>query len=246
MSSSRRTPRHRFPAILSILTALLLLVGCAESGDDTRPLSAEESELLALTRFRNFDAGVREAMFAVTDSGTRYEVDAWVDFPAGTGYGTVTSPATGESSTLAWTSQGVATGAPSRPGAAPLPPPVDGWTSSSLVPQQSRLHAVLAVLITLGSDRPDNPVLLTQTDARWLREDTIAGADVTVFRGPSSDTVATADASGADGATAEVRYWVSADSTLHRLELSLGGGAEWVTVDLNDASDVAFDLTQLS
>ncbi|UFU06794.1 hypothetical protein [Ruania halotolerans] len=248
MSRGRRTRGVRIPAIVSAVIMFLLLGGCAGDGDDSRPLSTEEVELLALTRFRNFDAGVREVTFAVTDSGTRYEVDAWVDFPAGAGYGTVAIPGE-ESSTLAWTGQGVATGAPSPPGAAPLPPPADGWTSSSLAPEQSRLHAVLAVLISLGSDRPDNPVLLAQTDARWLREDSVAGTDVTVFRGPSSDTVetvATAEPPDTDGATAEVRYWVGADSTLHRLELALGGGAEWAVVDLVDAPDVTFDLSQLN
>ncbi len=229
-----------------MLLLALALTACA--GETTRPLTTAESELLALTRFRNFDAGVRSVSFAVTDAGTRYEVDAWVDFPAGTGYGTVQLPDAEESALLAWTSQGVATAATAAAGPAPLPPPTQGWTSSELLPGQSRLHAVLAVLLTLGNDRPDNAVLLAQTDAQWLREDTVTGTDVTVFRGPSSDAPAGAgipappglDESGA----AEVRYWVAEDGLLHRLEVTLGGGQDAVVIDLDNA-DVTVDLSQL-
>ncbi|QOR71015.1 hypothetical protein IM660_01480 [Ruania alkalisoli] len=233
-----------------MLLLVLALTACA--GETTRPLTTAESELLALTRFRNFDAGVRSVSFAVTDAGTRYEIDAWVDFQAGAGYGTVQLPDAEESALLAWTSQGVATAATAPTGPAPLPPPTQGWTSSELLPGQSRLHAVLAVLLSLGSDRPDNPVLLAQTDARWLREDSVAGTAVTVFRGPSSDapagagsTTGTPAPSGPDeSGAAEVRYWVADDGVLHRLEVSLGGDQDAVVIDLDDA-DVTFDLSQL-
>ncbi|MFT4157678.1 MAG: hypothetical protein QM630_07110 [Microbacterium sp.] len=211
-----------------------------------RALTSDEAERLALVRFRNFDAGVRAVATSVVDAGVSYAISGWVDFASQLGYGRI--EAAGEQSLLAWSMVGVAT-APLPTGVteAPLPPPTvesvdSGWISSSLAPDASRLHALLALIISVSSDRPDNPLLLQQTDARWLRSDEIDGVRVDVYAGPTSDTVYD-PASGEpdDGSAATVRYWVDSGGLLVRLEAHLGGSGEWSTVDFAEAeSNVQF------
>jgi hypothetical protein len=200
-----------------------------------------------VVRFHNNEAGVRSVSFAVDDKDEHYRVEGWVDFKAGLGYATV-SDQSGAAQLIAWTATAIsaypevdATATP------PLPPPGLGgtssqWTTSDLAPDSSRLHAALALLIQAGSDRPDNPQLLQQTDARWLRTDTVGQTPVDVVAGPTSDqpyepsTATTAP----DGSDASTRYWFDADNLLLRLEVRLGGSGDWTVVDFADAPGVSF------
>ena len=123
---------------------------------------------------------------------------------------------------------------------ATLPIPVDGWASGPLDPANSSFTNILSVIGALGSDRPENPLLLRQSDAAWLRSDTIGDLAVDVFAGPSS---ATGD--GQPGATAEPgdpqtapRYWLDDTGLMHRVELRLGGSSAWTTVDFGSADGV--------
>ncbi|MBZ2196749.1 hypothetical protein [Occultella gossypii] len=218
------------------------------AGAGPRPLTSEEAERLAVARFRNYDDGVREVSFEVTDSGVTYAVDAWVDWVNHVGYGAVADAAGSESLLLAWTPSGLST-YPWTPGEpAPLPAPglagaaAQEWTSSELAPDASRLHTLLALVVDLGADRPDNALLLSQTDARWLRVDDVDGVSVDVIAGPTADVVydpATSTAAG-DGSDATVRYWVTDDGTILRLEVRLGGAGEWTPVEFGPAADVEF------
>ncbi|MEE6283100.1 hypothetical protein [Georgenia sp. MJ170] len=212
-----------------------------------RPLTTDESQRLAAMRFQNFDAGARAIETEVTDSGTRYTVTGWVDFTAELGYGRIEGAASG-ASLLAWTHAGISTydGVPAD-GSVPLPPPgtadgAQGWTSSTLEPDASRLHALLAVVLHVGSERPDNPLLLQQTDARWLRTDTLDGLTLDVMSAPTADVVYVPETSTAagDGSDSPLRYWLDESGTLHRMEVRLGGAGEWTTVDLADADGVSF------
>ena len=234
--STRLGQLRRVAVALAALFALTMVTGC-QADAEPRPLTAEEAQVLAQTRLRNDVAGVRQASFSVTDQSLTYEITAWIDFPAKIGYGTATSPDTDEVLSLAWSDSWIA----SQPGVAgqmpPIPPTAEGWNVSALLPEQSRLHAILAVLLTLGSGQPDNPLLLAQTDARWIREDTVFDTPVTVFRGPSSDEVDTGDPS-AEG-TGPL-YWVTEDGTLLRMETVLGGSGELVVVEFTDADQVPF------
>jgi hypothetical protein len=120
---------------------------------------------------------------------------------------------------------------------AALPLPEDGWQIESLDPTASVVQNLFAVALSLGSDRPDNPTLLQQSDARWLRTDTIGDTAVDVITGPTSDgpAVGTPDA---DAAT--VRYWIDERGRLLRVELRQqgGDGDDWIQLDLGDKSDV--------
>lgn len=210
-----------------------------------RPLTTDEAQGLATMRFQNYAAGVRTVRFEVRDAGRTYAVDGWVDFAAHLGYAAVRETSSGETGLLAWTPQTVATfdgAAASDDGTPPLPPPAldaAGWTTSELAPDRSRLHALLAVLVGLGNDRPDNPVLLQQSDARWLREDSVDGEPVQVLAGPTSDDVSAQDPA-ADSSAATVRYWVDESWRIVRLEARLGGGGDWTVADLGPAEGVEF------
>lgn len=243
-----------------LIAGLLLLAGCsgdAESdpgptSEGPRPLTSEESERLAVARFRNFDDGVRSVAFSVTDSGATYAVDGWLDFVSGLGYGAISGEESTETLLLAWTHSAL-TSRPWQVGEpAPLPPPDPSgsdqdWTSSELSPEESRLHALLAIVVSMGSDRPDNALLLSQTDARWLRTDEVDGVAVDVITGPTADVPYDPETSTAagDGSDATLRYWVDADGLIHRLEVRLGGAGEWTAVEFGPADDIEFADTFL-
>lgn len=218
-----------------------------------RPLNAEESQRLSLMRFTNFRTGVRTVRFDLADTGSHYVVTGWVDFTAGFGYTTVLEGRPGAEAPfalVAWDAATISSHAPAGDLVAPPLPPPDlatddqAWTSSPLSPDASRLHAAMATVLAAGNDRPDNPVLLQQTDARWLRADEADGVPVDVLAGPTSDHVYDpASGTPADGGDATVRYWIDHDGLLQRMELRLGGGAEWTVVEFGDAPGISFAET---
>ncbi|WP_053204435.1 hypothetical protein [Jiangella muralis] len=219
--------------------------GASESGDGPRPLTGDEAQRLSMMRYTNYTDGVRAVRFEVVDNGRTLTVDGWADFAQHVGYAQV-GEAGADPELVAWTLSGFTSHAPVGPadpdgGGPPLPPPDDAaWTSSALAPEQSRLHAVLALVFQAASDRPDNPLLLQQTDARWLRSDEVGGVAVDVVAGPTADRAYDpATATGAaDGSEATVRYWVDEQGRLLRLETRLGGAGDWTTVDFADAPGV--------
>ncbi len=209
-----------------------------------RPLTTDEAQRLAIMRFANFDARVRSIDFQVDDGGVQYTVDGWTDFEAGLGYATLRTD--GDRALIAWSAETIGSRAAvdeaQRP---PIPPPVSSvddpdWSTSTLSPSASRLHAALAIILETGHDRPDNPVLLQQTDARWLRSDEVDGEVVDVVAGPTSDHAYDPETSVGDGSDATVRYWVDRDGLLRRLETRLGGSADWTAIDFGDGADVQF------
>ena len=124
-----------------------------------------------------------------------------------------------------------------------LDPADQAWVSHPLDATSSRLDALLITLGGLGSDRPDNPVLLQQAGALWLRTDTVDGTPVTVFASPPTDkpldgtTKVTAD-------TSPLRLWVDAAALLRRAEIRLG--SDWVTVDFPDTPAPRLELPKES
>lgn len=214
--------------------ALALLTGCTAEAPSDRPLTTEEAQRLAITRFTNFDEGVREIVATVPGEQTLV-LTGWVDFAEHRGYVAVgsSSDAPGEYGLFAWTGDAIA----ARDGAVPsaeLPLPTDGWQVEAIDPAASVLQNLFVVAVSLGSDRPDNPTLLQQTDARWLRSDEVDGTAVDVISGPTSDEPASATASS-DAAT--VRYWIDERGRLLRLELRQPGGDNWTVLDLGDKAD---------
>lgn len=232
------TARIRTAALAAVL-ALSALAGCASNtGDDgPLPLTTEQAQALAVARFQNFDAGIREVVIEVGGSEA-VTLTGWVDFAAHEAYAAATDAATGAGlGLLRWTLDTVG----AYDGAVPaelLPPPQDGWSTGALDPAGSALTNAMALVLSLGADRPDNPQLLQQTDARFLRLDEIDGVEVLVIAGPSSDAVATA--SPVDGVET-TRYWITPTGRLLRFESRQSAATDaWTVMAFGD--DAAVDL----
>jgi len=210
-----------------------VLTACTAPADDAaRPVTTEESQVLASMRFHNFDAGTREVSFDIAAAGSDLSFTGWFDFAGHRGYGMLTDG--GSAALLAWNPAQI--GMQETTATAPaLPAPADGdWATAPLDASSSRLHALLAVFTSLGSDRPDNPLLLLQSGALWLGTDELDGAPVTVFAGPPGDEPLGAG----DTVDARARYWVDAGGLLLRADIRLGDDAEWTTARFGPADGV--------
>jgi hypothetical protein len=225
----------------------LVTGGCSPDATATvaeRPLSTEEAQLLAVARFKNFDAGTRSVSFEIRDAGHALSLEGWFDYATGIGFAALSDG--GEpNSLITWEEHVLAVHAPEGATAA-LPAPgvaetIDGsWRTGPLDPTASALHAALILVEELGSTRPENPLLLQQGGALWLREDSVAGATVAVFAGPTGLATASGSAS-ASPAASRVHYWVDSTGLLLRVEVLLG--ADWVTIDLGPGEDVSLGWT---
>lgn len=190
--------------------------GAAPSASGPRPLTTEEASALAMVRFRQFEAspvpvtmswpGSPEATFAAT-----------LDLRKHLGYGTFSTEADGsvlDRGFVAWDLQTLATAqVAGRPRKVPK---TDDWYRRAMSPDIPR-DIFLAVALNLGSDRPENPALLRQGSARFLRYDELDGDRVSVLEGPRP---AKAEDSG-DG-RGRLRYWLDGRGRFRRLEAYLG------------------------
>lgn len=231
LTTRARASRAGFGALLVI--ALAALGAC---GDDTaagpRPLTQAEAERLGVVRFRNYDAGVRSIDVTVpaTSDGPAVRLTGWADLATHSGYALAAEgPATVATVTgmVAWAADGVARlgvhGAPTgaAPGdAPPLPVPGEDWQVAPVTDDGTGLVEAVRVLQQLGSDRPENASLLMQSDAAWLRADTVGGTPVDVVVGPSP----TGSGGTASSLPVEqrVRYWLDATGVALRIDLPSG------------------------
>jgi hypothetical protein len=221
---------------LALAAAAAVLVGCtavpAPDADAARPVTDEESQTLALVRFNNFDAGARRMTATLEDRGHDLGLDGWVDYTTHTGLAVLSVDGAPDRE-VAWNGAYVATRPTTVGGAPDAPVDLDGWDATELDAQAAPLQALLIVLASLGADRPENPLLLQQGGALWLRNDSIGDRPVSVFAGPHDAAVV---AGAIDPDASSVRYWVDEDGLMLRVEVRLG--ATWATVDLGDAEGV--------
>ena len=206
------------------------LRGRTRPPDAARPVTEEESQTLALVRFNNFDAGARRMTATLDDRGHELTLDGWVDYTDPHGARTAqrrrrARPAAGLGRRLRRLPPDDLTGAPA------VPADLGGWDATALDAQATPLHALLIVLASLGADRPENPLLLQQGGALWLRDDTMGDRPVAVF------TVrATLPSSTVSSIRTRPRCATgsTADGLLMRVEVRLG--ATWATVDFGTPS----------
>ena len=221
-------------ALLGVL--LVALTGCAPAGP--RPVTADEAETLAIVRLMNFTEGTREVTSTVTENGAELQLSGWIDYVSHVGYVSVTGDGF-DPQALLWTEDriGITTAEPDENGLPPLPIlPLDdeAWTSRPLDAAGSPLDATLVALGNLGGDRPENPLLLQQTGALWLRDDSVGGVPVTVFAAPPSDVALEASAPPVAEDDSPLRLWVTDDGLALRVELR-GTDGVWTTIDYGDA-----------
>jgi hypothetical protein len=227
--------------VVAVVMALGLAVGIAAcTPESTAPgapggpvaLTGAQAERLAVARFRNFDAGTREISAELASSAGVIALTGWFDYENVTGYASVT---VGDASAgLVWWTHDVIATREVAVDSAVTPIPEDGWMSGPLVPSSTPLANALALAAGLGADRPENPQLLAQSDAAWLRSDEIDGTAVDVFLGPSSESATAAPVAASERA----RYWVDASGLLLRFEFPQATNGDPLVIDFGDAVSV--------
>jgi hypothetical protein len=234
--------------VAMLILGTLALTGCVGSPpDQTRRLNQSEAQLMAVTRFKNYNAGTRGIVATIRDGVDKWTVMGWYDYAHGVGYASLTnsgsSTAPAASAILLWSQHSLFSRNPEGLKGNTLPPlPAPNleevkkiWGSTSYQPQVYAPQAALLIIASLGFDRPENPLLLQQSDALWLREDHIGKTRVNVFAGPtntgpSTGTPAPAATGSPDAST--VRYWLDESGLMLRVEMRLGG-AGWSSVELH-------------
>ncbi|MFI6325314.1 hypothetical protein ACIBG8_47900 [Nonomuraea sp. NPDC050556] len=205
---------------IALAAAAVLLTACA--GVDSRPVTGDEANRLALVRLANHNE--RGAAFSTTlvDQGRELAIRGWVDWRRPMVYAAVNG------AMLVQAVPGALAELQQPAEVPPLPVPQGQWRARPLRPgpQGSPFDSFLAIMLGLAADRPDNPQLLLQQGAAWIGED----GELDGFRGPNS---------GRDGSRGGgIRYWIDRRGRLHRLELTLGT-AEPMTVLLERGSPPA-------
>ncbi|HEX6596522.1 MAG TPA: hypothetical protein VF045_06275 [Acidimicrobiales bacterium] len=202
------------------------------SSSGPRPVTAAEADRLAVMRFLLHQGRGVHFRTHVSTAGNVVSVAGLLDFHGPVGYGQVSSA--GSSFTLQWTKRSLVAWPAAETISEPPPDlPAGSPTARPLAPAQSAVDTVLALLLELGLDRPDNAQLIRANGARWVRSDTIAGTRVDVLQGPA----ATADSAASGG---PLTYWVDATGRLLRVEAYLGGGGRPTAVDLDAGSFTPF------
>ncbi|MDQ2698699.1 MAG: hypothetical protein M3Y46_07880, partial [Actinomycetota bacterium] len=227
-------------AVVAALVGITaLLSACTAAPEEPvatpRPVTTEEAQTLALARFRSFDAGSRPFSTTVRERGADLHLQGWVDYSTHIGYASVTGDFDPEA--LLWTgsTMGITPAEPDAAGDPPLPIPDlddENWISQPIDNTVSRLGALLSVIGGLASDRPDNPLLLQQAGALWVRADTVDGTPVTVFASPPSDEPLTASSPPLDADSSGLRLWVTDDGLILRAEVRIGDS--WSVINFPD------------
>ncbi len=197
------------------VTAAALVATAACGGDDRekpRQLTAGEAEQLALARFNLHQRGQVPVTMDWRGSPDA-SISAILDLDSALGFGTISTKKTdgvpAVSRYIGWNQAAIATAPLADGGGAPTR---EDWSTRALstsVPQD----IFLTLALTLGSDRPENPLLLRQGAARFLRRDRVRDVPVKVIQGPRP---------AGDERSSRTRYWLDKDGTLMRFQAYLG------------------------
>lgn len=214
-------------AVAAVVTLVAFLIaGTGPAGP--RALTSDEANRLAITRFRNFQAGGRAVTITAPATAGGLVIAGSIDYRAKIGYGVVhgTGRDTSSDGLIEWTATTVAVHPMANPpGEAPATPPEQSWYSRPLRTSGSSLDTGLAVALGLGSDRPDNAQLLPQNGAEWTAADQVNGHQVEVMTGPTTGTKS--------GEARVVRYWIGSDGTMYRVRADVASQPEPVVIDFD-------------
>lgn len=228
----RRWPRLRWAAVALALAAAaataFVLVGNGGGHAGRRALTPDEANRLAITRFRNYQAGGRAVTITVPSAAGGLVVTGSIDYRAKIGYGAVhgTGRDTSSDGLIEWTATAVLVHPMAAlPAAAPPSPPASGWYRRPLTASGSSLDSALAIALGLGSDRPDNAELLPQNGAVRVGQGTVHRHRVDEMTGP--------DARARAGTSGTVRYWIGSDGTMYRVQAAVASEPEPVVIDFD-------------
>ncbi|TQF04329.1 hypothetical protein E6W39_21500 [Kitasatospora acidiphila] len=198
-----------------------------------RPVTMDEASRLALTRLNLYQASpVAVTLTATEGGGVVLRVSGVVDYRTHRAVGSYQTTGTAGSSTasaaqldhglIVWDGDGLGL----APALDTSPPwqqaehiPRSGWSPRAYTTDP--LDAGLQLLMELGADRPDNPLLLAQSGARWLGRDRIDGRDYDRMAGPRAE--GTTPGTGADGGRSPLTYWVDGSGGLRRVTMRMAG-----------------------
>lgn len=238
---ARTLHRRLLCAALGVGAASLVTVGVlAATGpsEGPRPVTTEEAEQLAFSRFGLFEQSPLEVEAEVPMGDSSLRVRALVDYRAHRAVGSYT--AGGAKGLLAWDATGLAVakgeaGPATAAVAAAGKLPSRAWSPRAY--STDPLDAALRIAMALGSDRPDNPQLLAQQGAMRLGEEQLDGATYRLYSGPrpaanSARRGASAAPSGAGRPAPAVRpparspltYWIGEDRNLRRVVIQPAQG----------------------
>ena len=185
-------------------------------------MTAQEAQLLAISRFKNLQHGRVTATFEFPGE-VSYTGNVTIDFTANAGWGqfsTTISGQPGQRGFLAWNRAKIYTAhvsAASGNGLATAPvPDLNSWNGRA-VDAATSLDNFLLTLLQLSADRPENPQLLQQSSARELRTDQVGGVRVTVFSGPGA-----AGAPVGQQGESRLRFWVDGTGSMRRFQAYYG------------------------
>ncbi|MGW3085193.1 hypothetical protein [Streptomyces sp. NPDC001108] len=218
--------------------------------DDTataaeRPVTMEEASRLALSRLNLYEASpVAVTLTASEGGGVVVRVEGVVDYRKHravgsyriTGASGTSGPATGrlDRGLVVWDGGGLGLAPTSEDDGSP--PwrqaehiPRSGWSPRSYTADP--LDAGLRLLIELGADRPDNPLLLAQSGARLLGRDRIDGRGYDRFAGPRAQGSTPGAEPG--GGRSPLTYWVDGDGGLRRVTMRMPGLGTPTTVEFS-------------
>ena len=214
--------------VVGVAAVAFAVLHSASAPAGPRALTPDEANRLAITRFRNYQAGGRAVTITVPNTGGGLVVTGSVDYRAKLGYGVVhgTGRDTSSDGLIQWTTTTVLVHPMANtPASAPAAPPASGWFSRPLQPSGSSLDSSLAIALSLGADRPDNAELLPQNGATWVGQDQVGGHQVDVMTGPRTHS--------ASGAAGEVRYWIDPAGTLRRVRAGVASEPQPVVIDFD-------------
>jgi hypothetical protein len=208
------------------VVAASAFVGASCSNDaEPQPLTDEQASALSQVLTRNYDAGGAAVVATVPygpESNLRF--DGVVDWVEHGGLGRLVTEVDGrdpERTEVAWTESEVAV-RPEGGGA-------DDWTFRPADPDTVPLDRVIALVVASAGPERDNPLLVAQSDARWLRTDSVdvAGDDVEV------------DVFDSGG---RLEYWIGVDDgLLYRLDADIDGFEGTTTIEYRDHGPVQLD-----
>ncbi|HEX6356706.1 MAG TPA: hypothetical protein VF106_27415 [Actinophytocola sp.] len=232
-----RFPRHRWlrprgviivMGIVAIGVTTFLIVGNDSGPTGPRALTSDEVNRLAITRFRNYETEGRAVTITVPSTAGELVITGSVDYRAKIGYGVVHGTGRDSSSDglIQWNNATVFFHPmDAAPAEAPASPPGPNWHRRSLQTTGSSLDSSLLIVLSLGSDRPDNAELLPQNGAAWVGHDQVDGRQVDVMTGPG--------ARGKPGSAGNVRYWIDSEGTMYRVQASVASAPRPVVIDFD-------------
>ena len=173
---------RRIAAGIVLTIALTCVSACSETGPHA--VTDAEADRLAEALFANWDAGgLTFELNAAPAPGETVRVQGKVDFTDQVGYGLVT--AVGEDSPVAgviFTPTTILESIPTLVDAsASFGGPAFTWVGRPMDTSAYQLDGLLGVVFGLATQQRDNPELISQSGAKWLRHDNLRGTPVDVF-----------------------------------------------------------------